>query len=265
MLSVVEAQHIQPLDGVVFRITDHQGYQATERWTRNLAEQVRLEALINSVKPPLPVDWPEAETGQPLPVHSLLLTPFRYPPLANGSRFSPPDTRELFYGARSLATVLAERAFHALRLLEGSPLPTGRSIQRQQTSFSVQIQTPRGVRLQECLDDQKLAEVTDPCSYAVSQSVGRRLRELGVQVFEVPSVRVPREAACVGVLTPYAFVSTPFDFQDWTLEVRADGVTFASFGQSQVVSLAREQFLVAGRWPGPEPLDSHALRCFGVP
>jgi hypothetical protein len=55
------------------------------------------------------------------------------------------------------------------------------------------------------------------------------------------------------VLTPYAFVSTPFDFQDWTLEVRADGVTFASFGQSQVVSLPREQFLVAGRWPGPEP------------
>ena len=57
----------------------------------------------------------------------------------------------------------------------------------------------------------------------------------------------------MGVLTPYAFVSMPFDFQDWTLEVRPDGVAFASFGQSQVVSLPREQFLVAGRWPGPEP------------
>jgi hypothetical protein len=159
----------------------------------------------------------------------------------------------LFYAARSLATVLAERAFHALRLLEGSPLPQGRSIHRQQTSFSVQVQTSRGVRLQECLDDQRLAEVTDPCSYAVSQRVGLQLRELGVQAFEVPSARVPREAACVGVMTPYAFASTPFDFQDWNLEVRVDGVTFASFGQSQVMSLAREQFLVAGRWPGPEP------------
>ena len=57
----------------------------------------------------------------------------------------------------------------------------------------------------------------------------------------------------MGVLTPYAFVSTPFDFHDWTLEVLADGVTFASFGQSQVVFLPREQFLVAGRWPGLEP------------
>jgi hypothetical protein len=194
MLCVVEAQHIQPLDGVVFRITDHQGYQATERWTRNLAEQARLEALISRAKPPLPVDWPEADTVRPLPVHSQLLTPFRYPPLANGSRFSPPDTRELFYAARSLATVLAERTFHALRLLEGSPLPPGRSIHRQQTSFSVQVQTSRGVRLQECLHNQRLADVTDPCSYAVSQSVGR---QLGVQAFELPSARLPREAACV--------------------------------------------------------------------
>lgn len=180
--------------------------------------------LITTVKPPLPVDWPDADAGRSLPEHRLLLTPFRYPPLVNGSRFSAADTRELFYAARSLATVLAERAFHALRLLEGSPLPEGRCIHRQQTSFSVQIHTERGLRLQH-----------------------------GIQAFEVPSARVPQEAPCVGVLTPYAFGSTPFDFQDWTLEVRADGVTFASFGQSQVVSLPREQFLVAGRWPGPEP------------
>ena len=119
--------------------------------------------------------------------------------------------------------------------------------------MSIGVRSSRGIRLQECLDDQRLAEVTDPCSYAVSQAVGRQLRKLGVQAFEVPSARVPREAASVGVMTPYAFASTPFDFQDWNLEVRADGVTFASFGQSQVVSLAREQFLVAGRWPGPEP------------
>ena len=182
------------------------------RWTCNLAEQARLEALIRTV-----------------------------------------DTRELFYAARSLATVLAERALHALRLLEDTPLPEGCCIHRKQSSFSVQIHTERGLRLQHCLDEQTLAAVVDPCSYATSQALGREMRQLGIQAFEVPSARVPQEAPCVGVLTPYAFVSTPFDFQDWTLEVRADGVTFASFGQSQVVSLPREQFLVAGRWPGPEP------------
>jgi hypothetical protein len=47
MPCVVSPEQLVPLDGVVFRITDHQGYQATERWSRNLAEQVRLEALIS--------------------------------------------------------------------------------------------------------------------------------------------------------------------------------------------------------------------------
>jgi len=49
--------------------------------------------------------------------------------------------------------------------------------------------------------------------------------------------------------------STPFDFQDWTLEIRPDGVTFASFGLSQVTTLVRDQYTLwaynadpAGGW-----------------
>jgi len=76
MPCVVNPNHLVLLDGVVSRITDRQGYQATERWTRNLAEQARLEALITRVKPPLPVDWPQADAGRSLPDHRLLLTPF---------------------------------------------------------------------------------------------------------------------------------------------------------------------------------------------
>jgi hypothetical protein len=236
--------HIQPLAGGVVRITDRQGYRASERWTETLAEQARLEALIETVKPPLP-----AGVAQ----HRLLITPFRYPPLRCGSRFTPPDQREMFYGARSLATVLAERAFHALRLLEGAPLPPGKAIHRQQTSFHVDIQVQRGLQLQHCLEESALQAVTDPCSYAASQRLGREMRQLGVEAFEVPSARAPQEAPCVGVLSVMAFSSTPFDFQDWTLEIRPEGVTFASFGLSQVITLKREQFLVKGRWPGPDP------------
>jgi hypothetical protein len=57
----------------------------------------------------------------------------------------------------------------------------------------------------------------------------------------------------VCVLSPAAFISTPFDFQDWALEIRPDGVTFASFGLSPVITLLREQLLVEGHWPGPDP------------
>lgn len=94
MPCVVNPDQLVPLDGVVFRITDRQGYLATKRWTCNLAEQARLEALITRVKPPLPVDWPEADAGRSLPDHRLLLTPFRDPPLVNGSRFSGADAWE---------------------------------------------------------------------------------------------------------------------------------------------------------------------------
>jgi hypothetical protein len=78
----------------VVRITDRQGYQASERWTDTLQDQAQLEALIDTVKLPAPV-------GQ----HRLLTTPFRYPPLRSGSRFTAADQRELFDGARGLATV----------------------------------------------------------------------------------------------------------------------------------------------------------------
>ena len=73
-----------------------------------------------------------------------------------GSADQGSGDEDLFYAA-SLATVLAKRAFHALRLLEGSPLPAGRCIHRQQTSFSVQIQTERGLLQQHCLESQKLS------------------------------------------------------------------------------------------------------------
>ena len=174
MPCVLEA-HLQPLTGAVVRITDRQGYQASERWTDSLQEQARLEALIDTVKPPAPA-------GQ----HRLLTTPFRYPPLRSGSRFTAADQRELFYGARGLGTVLAERAFHALRLLEGSPLPIGKVIQREQTSFQVEIAVQRGLQLHRCLSAADLAAVTDPCSYHSSQTLGRQLRQLDVEAFELP-------------------------------------------------------------------------------
>lgn len=83
--------------------------------------------LITRVKPPLPVDWLEVDAGRSLTEYRLLLTPFRYPPLA---------------------TVLAERAFHGLRLPEGSPLPAQSCMYRRNATFSVQIHTAHGLLLQ---------------------------------------------------------------------------------------------------------------------
>ncbi len=239
------------LSGAVLRIVDHQGESGTADLVDGLLEQARLEQLIDGVKPPIPSDWPEAEEGRPLPTHLLLLTPFRYPPLPSGSRFGRVHQRHLFYGARALETALAERAFHALRLLEGSPLPVGARIKRQQTAFAVEISSVRGLALQKQLSPKALAAITDPCSYAASQRCGDAMRERSLQAFEVSSARSPQTPPVVGVLTPYAFTSTPFDFQDWSLEITAEGVTAVSFGGGLTGEFPRERFLVEGRWPEP--------------
>lgn len=245
------AAPLTSLSGSVHRITDRQGESGTVDLVDSLREQVRLEQLIEGVKPPIPSDWPEAGNKRPLPSHRLLLTPFRYPPLESGSRFGRTHQRHLFYGARVLETALAERAFHALRLLEGSPLPAGRRIQRQQTAFAVAINAERGLALQRHLIPEALEAVTNPSSYAASQRCGDAMRERQVQAFEVPSARSPETPPVVGVLTPYAFASTPFDFQDWSLEITAEGMTAVCFGSGLTAFFSREQFLVAGRWPSP--------------
>ena len=67
---------------------DRQGESGTTDLVDGLREQVRLEQLIEGIKPPIPSDWLEAEQGRPLPSPRLLLTPFRYPPLQRGSRFA---------------------------------------------------------------------------------------------------------------------------------------------------------------------------------
>ena len=242
---------LTPLAGAVHRITDRQGESGTADLVDGLREQARLEQLIETVKPPIPSDWPEAEQGRPLPSHRLLLNPFRYPPLQSGSRFARVHQRHLFYGARSLETALAERAFHALRQLEGSPLPLGARIQRQQTAFTVTIAAERCLVLQQHLSAEALVAITDPSSYAASQRCGDSMRERRIQAFEVPSARSPETAPVVGVLTPYAFSSTPFDLQDWSLEISVDGVIGICFAGGLTAQFTREQFLVAGRWPGP--------------
>lgn len=156
---------------------------------------------------------------------------------------------DLPHGARSLETALAEWAFHALRQLEGSPLPKGDRIQRQQTAFAVEIRAEHGLALHQHLTPEALAGITNPTSYSASQRCGDAMRERQVQAFEVPSARSPETPPIVGVLTPYAFSSTPFDLQDWTLEITEERVNAVSFGHGLTAEFSRGQCLVEGSWP----------------
>lgn len=69
-------RHIRPLQGRLVRLVESQEQVATLQLVDTLEEQALLEELLESSKPPVPAD---AE-----PLHYLLKTPFRYPPLRWG-------------------------------------------------------------------------------------------------------------------------------------------------------------------------------------
>lgn len=69
-------RHIRPLQGRLVRLVESQEQVATLQLVDTLEEQALLEELLESGKPPVPAD---AE-----PLHYLLKTPFRYPPLRWG-------------------------------------------------------------------------------------------------------------------------------------------------------------------------------------
>jgi len=101
------------LQGPVLRLVQQQGITSLDPLVDNLEQLARLEALVETSKPPLPA------AGPGTPSHPLLTTPFRYPPLRHGSRFGSRQSRGLFYGSRSRGGSLVEGAYYGLLFWEG--------------------------------------------------------------------------------------------------------------------------------------------------
>ena len=101
----VDLKALAQLDGVVLRLVEQQGAQATRRTTDSLDEQAWLEAFLEASKPELP-------SAEECAVrHHLLLTPFRFRK-RHGSRFATRWERGLFYGSRSRFGCLLEGAYY---------------------------------------------------------------------------------------------------------------------------------------------------------
>src|ERR1700752_2741643 len=103
------------VSGSCWRIVEAQHRVSTTRLTKNLQEQERLEALIESAKPAVPDECRH--------LHFLLFTPFRYgAPYPVGSRFRRAGlTLGVFYGAEAPEIAAFEMAFHRLLFFAESP------------------------------------------------------------------------------------------------------------------------------------------------
>ena len=118
--TTVNLKALAQLDGVVLRLVEQQGAQATRRTTDSLDEQAWLEDFLEASKPELP-------SAEECAVrHRLLLTPFRYRK-RHGSRFATRWERGLFYGSRSRFGCLLEGAYYELVFQNGPEDPFPRS------------------------------------------------------------------------------------------------------------------------------------------
>lgn len=236
---------VAPIRGRLVRLVESQGQVATLQLVDTLEEQALLEELLETSKPRMP---PPAE-----PLHYLLKTPFRYPPLRWGSRFGRRHEPSLFYGALKLETAMAESAFYRFVLWEGmaTPPPSGR-ILSEHASFEARFQVQKGVRL-HLPPFREHAALLDPQDYSVTQGLGSAMRESGVEAFEYRSARCPQGGINVALFAPSAFTEKrPRNLTPWLCETTLE---YVAFKHAQVPDsprlYRREHYLVDGRLPHP--------------
>jgi len=232
------------LDGTVLRLVESQEQVATNSLVRTLAEQALLEDMLEKTKPPVPFEARQ--------LHYLLATPFRYPPLAYGSRFGRRSEPSLFYGARTVTTLLAEGAYYRFVFWTGMETAPKGSLNTRHTVFSATIRTERGLRLQDPPFEEYAAALGDRSSYADTQALGTAMRESGIEGFEFTSARDAERGINVGLFSPTALASDrPTSITEWLCETRSEVVRYYSRAVGDLREFRLDHFTVDGSLPSP--------------
>jgi hypothetical protein len=182
-----------------------------------LEEQQVLEQLLDASKPPVPQECRH--------LHYLLATPFRYGSVyPTGSRFRRAGlTPGVFYASQSVATAVAEMAFHRLLFFAESPATPWPASAGEYTAFAVRFSTAKGLDLTGPPFDRESSRWSHPTDYSACQEMADAAREAGARVLRYASARAPGRN--VALLTCTAFATRePTERQVWRLHVGAPGV-----------------------------------------
>jgi hypothetical protein len=240
----VDLKALAQLDGVVLRLVEQQGAQATRRTTDSLDEQAWLEDFLEASKPELP-------SAEECAVrHRLLLTPFRYR-RRHGSRFATRWERGMFYGSRSRFGCLLEGAYYELVFQDGPERPFPRSSAMRKVLFHVEVHTSRGLKLQSHGGRALQARLRDPMNSNFCQGIGREMREAGIEAFEYHSARSVEDVIQLGAISCCVFTGTPFDQVEVQLEANGLEVSIRCLDDNTVHHFQRQQFEVNGVLPQP--------------
>jgi hypothetical protein len=203
---------------VCWRVVESQHRISTLKLVDTLAEQERLEELLEESKPRVPAEC----AG----LHYLLSTPFRYgAPYPHGSRFRRPGhTPGVFYASRTAATAITETAFHRLLFFADSPGTPWPDNAGEFTAFSARYRSAAGLDLTAPPLDRDRATWTHPTDYPACQALADSARSAGIELLRYPSAR-DAEGTNIALLTCRAFGSkAPVDRQTWRIHLGPSGV-----------------------------------------
>ena len=235
---------IGPLAADPWRVVEAQHQIATRKLVGSDADQALLEEVLERYKPPL---------ADGAPVHYLLITPFRYPPLPQGSRFGTRGERGIWYGAEALGTAFAEVAYYRLLFLDGTDAELD-PLAAELTAYHVPLQTRRGVDLTGTPFARFRSTLASKTSYAATQPLGAAMRDAGVEAFRYDSARDVAGGVNIGIFDPHAFASRrPRGLQTWRTVATPAVVELSrrDYFERGAFRFPREQFLVDGALPRP--------------
>ena len=204
---------LAPWAGTVWRFVEDQNTSSTMKLVSNTAEQRRLEELLDTTKPPVPVACRHLDY--------LLFTPFRYAARA-ATRYRRQGARAgVFYGSDRVETCAAEVAFWRLLFLLESPGLAPPRNPFEMTAFSTEVATDRAVDVAGRADR---AALSDPSDYAPCHALADAVRAAGGEVIRYPSVRAPG-GTNAAVLTCAAFArATAGPLQGWWFRFEGLGI-----------------------------------------
>jgi hypothetical protein len=234
----------QSLALTAWRVVEAQHQLSTRKLVDSAEEQMLLEEMIESSKPPAVVSRQ---------LHYLLSTPFRYPPLRHGSRFGGRFEMGIWYGAEDVETALAEVAFYRFVLLQGTSAKLG-MLTGALTAFSASVRSDAAIDLTAMPFAEYEREISSPVQYVMSQSLGTSMRTDGVAMCRYVSARARDRGINVAVFSPDAFGNAkPRGFETWQLVSTDTVVEFSKrdyFARERLV-FQRDEFLVEGVLPAP--------------
>lgn len=228
----------------VHRVVESQETVATLMLVDNRDEQQVLEELLEGSKPPIAADLRD--------LHYLLAAPFRYPPLAHGSRFGARHERGIFYGSTRVETALGECAFYRLLFLAGLSTPFTEDVITRHTAFSVELHAGRGLDLCAAAFTPARAWLRSPVDYRATQAFGSAMRANGVEAFLYLCARLQGDQAVnIGAFTPVALQNRIDDAVAWVCISNAAEIRWVDTFNRQSVAFPSSLFLVEGRLPRP--------------